>query len=788
MFRTNLKIAFRKLLNKREFTLINIFGLAIGLTTSLLIFLWVSDEVNYDKFHLNAERTFGVWTHDYYDNGEVDTESGQNGIIKGELDRDFPEVAFSTRVDDREHQLAVGDRKFKQIGLIADVEFFQIFNFPIIEGELNENSLSTYGDVVLTESMALKLFDKTSVVGELVKVDHTRDVIVRAVVQDPPKNGQFQFGFVLSMENWVKRNSWIMRWGNAGIYTFLQLTENSSKEELESKVEDLIRKNQEGNKKSIFLKPFNDIYLRGSYEGGEAAGGRIEYVNLFALIGIFIMFIACINFINLSVADAFKRAKEVGVRKVTGASRATLIKQFLVESGLIVALSVVIAIILIEVLLVPFNTLTGKSVALNWLDSNLWLLIGGVGMFTILVSGLYPALVLSGFNVVKALKGKVDTKGTTKTGGVFRKSLVVFQFVIAGFLIYATLIINNQVEYIFENQRNVDKEGVILLQNDDELLKKFDSFKAELLQDPSIEAVTLVGDAPVNIGASTGDFSWEGKDPRVDKTSFKVLFTESAFISTMKLKMVDGRDYTKDLLSDWSNVIVNEAAVRGMNIEDPIGKAVKFWGNDMKILGVVEDFHIGSVYEEIQPLIILNYAENGDHVTIRAASGQEKRAIEVLEEKYAEFMPGYLFDYKFLSEEHAAMYQNEILIKDLAKIFGLIAVLISCLGLYGLTSINAQRGIKEIGIRKVLGASISQILINFSRRSLVLPALALTIMTPLAYYTMDSWLQDFEYHVSLSLGGLFGVVAISLVIAWLTVSVIALRASRTNPINSLRNE
>ncbi|OEK00791.1 hypothetical protein BFP97_04385 [Roseivirga sp. 4D4] len=788
MLRTNFKIAVRKLLNKREFTLINVLGLSVGLTTSLLIFLWVNDEINFDKFHKGSDRVYGVWAHDYRDNGDIATESRQNGLIKNVMDSDFPEVERSTRVDSREHQLAVGDRKFKQLGIMVDEEFFQMFNFPFIEGELEENSLATYGDVILTESMAIKLFDKTNVVGELIKIDNTRDGIIRGVVKDPPKNSQFQFDFVLSIENWTKRNSWIMRWGNSGIFTFIQLKENASPLALETKIEDLIRKNQEGNTKSLFLKSFDDIYLRSSYEGGEEAGGRIEYVRLFTLIGIFIVFIACINFINLSVADAFKRAKEVGVRKVSGANRLILIKQFLTESSLIVVLSVVIAVIFIEIALGPFNTLTGKEVSLNWLDTNLLGLVGGLGIFTVLVSGLYPALVLSSFNVVKALKGKVDAKGTSRAGGYFRKGLVVFQFVIAGFLIFATLIINGQVEYIFENQRNVDKEGVIMLQNDGALLERYESFRSELLKDPSIQSVTVVGHAPVNVEASTGDFDWEGKDPLRDKTSFNVLFTEQDFVPTMNLKIVAGRNFSREIESDVSTVLVNEATVRGMNVENPVGMAVKFWDNDVKIIGVVEDFHTGSVYDEIEPLIILNYAENSDYVTIKAARGQEQRAVEVLKEKYEAFMPGYLFDYKFLSEEHEAMYKSELLIKDLAKVFGLIAIVISCLGLYGLTSINAQRGVKEIGVRKVLGASVWQILLGFSRQSLSLPVLALVLMVPLAYYTMDSWLQDFQYHIDIMPSSLAGVVVASLLIAWLTVSIIAYKAAKTNPVNSLRNE
>lgn len=788
MLKTNIKIAFRKLLNKREFTFINVMGLAVGLTASLLIFLWVDDELKYDAFHIDSDRTYMVLSNNYEDNGDISTQWVQSGAIKNALGEGFPEVDRVLRVEERTHQLTVGDKSFKDVGVMADEEFFQVFNFPFIKGELTENSLATDGDIILTESMALKLFDKVDVIGELVKIDNSRDAIVRGVVADPPKNSRFEFSFAISMEGWIARNNWVMRWGNSALMTFVQLKPRVDADEFNSKVEGLIRENAKGNTKSLFLKPFDEVYLYGSYRNGEQSGGRIEYVRLFMLIGGVILIIACINYVNISIADAFNRTKEVAVRKVTGASKWTLTRHFLIESGLVVGLALVLAIVTVETLIGPFNDLTGKNIELKWLGSDLLLILCGLGLFTVFTSGMYPALMLSQFNIVKALKGKVDVKGTTKSGSIIRKGLVVFQFVIAGLLIFATLIVNQQVDFILNNQKNVDKEGVIILYNHDDLLEKYESFRNELLNEPSIQHVTVVGDAPVNIGASTGDFSWKGKDPLKDKTSFRLMFTDPGFVPTMNLKMVEGRNFSRDLASDAAGVVINEAAARGMNVENPVGMPAVFWGYDVKIIGVVQDFHLASVYEEIAPLVLINLTSNSDYVTIRTAKGQEQQALAALERKYAEFMPGYLFEYRFLSEEHKSMYQGELLTQDLVKVFSLIAICISCLGLFGLTSINAQRSVKEIGIRKVLGASIRQILISFSRQSLVLPLMAVIIMVPLAFYIMSSWLADFQYHIEISSASLAIVVLLSLIIAWLTVSIIAFRAARTNPVNSLRNE
>lgn len=789
MLKRNLKISLRKLFRRKEFTLINVFGLMVGLTTSLFIFLWVNDELSYDRFHNRTDDVFGVWAHLDYSNGGMGTGTYLNALVKPVLDEEYPGFDKVTRVNyNPENQLSYDDRTFKGNGIYADEEFLQIFNFPVTYGQLEENSLETDKDIILTEDMATRLFGTADVVGKLVKLDNEKDVVVRAVVQTPPVNTKFQFDYLLSIEHWISTRQWTKGWGNGAMETYVRIDENADAANLSTGIADLVSQKSDFDNRTLFLKPVKDMYLYDKYEDKMLVGGRIEYVRLFSVIAIFIIVIACINFINLSIAESFKRAKEVGVRKVVGASKWALLYQFLVESALIVAGAFVLAVIAIESLLPAFNNVTNKGIDFDLFQVEMILGFLGLVVVTVVISGLYPAIVLSGFKTIQSLKGKLEKKGAGGLGVYIRKGLVIFQFVIAGFLIFAMVVIDQQVGYIFDNEQSIDREGVIVLQNDESLINRYDEFRAELLKDPSIAAVSSIGELPINVSSSTGDPVWDGKDPARDVSSFKILFTEQDFIPTMNLELAQGRNFSRELKSDSASVILNEAAIRGMHLEDPIGKRFSMWGIDAKIIGIVKDFHLNSVYQEIDPLVILNWSENTSNVMVKTAPGQTARAIDALEEAYHSFMPGYVFDYEFMEQSHRNMYQNELMIKDLARVFGLIAVFISCLGLFGLTSINAERSVKEIGIRKVLGASVANILIRFSRQSLVLPVVASLLMVPLAFYFMNTWLNSFEYHIDIESWMLVMVVILSLAIAWLTVSFIAWRAARTNPVNSLRNE
>lgn len=789
MLKRNLITAFRKLWNKKEFTFLNVLGLTVGITTSLFILLWVQDELAFDAYHTDIDRTYAVWSDFYANDGQIYSGSYQSAIVQEHLKENYPDFEKVTRVNYyAEHQLAGSTgEKFKDFGYRVDPEFFQIFDFKIIDGAITEDLLTTSDQIVLTESVARLIFGKVDVVGELVKIDNRDDKVVQMVVADPPKNTRFQFPFAISAGAWSDANQWTKGWGNTSSEIFAKLNASAEPERVAAKIQDVINDNGNFGRKDLILKPFNEMYLKAEHENGQAVGGRIEYVRLFGIVAAIIILIASINFINLSVADSFKRAKEIGVRKVNGASRNQLVASFMLESGLIVLIASLLSIILIEGTLPAFNELTGKGIELQLTNPEIWGAVLALALLTTLASGLYPAFVLSKFKTVQALKGKIDRKGASGFAANMRKGLVVFQYLAAGTLIFATIIISQQMDFIFENENNVDKDNVIVLKNDDMLIYQFDEFKTELLKDPSIASVTALDNLPIDVGTSTGDPKWEGMDP--DKSlNFKMIWSEPEFLTTMRLDVVEGRDFRHELKSDTAGVILNETAIKQMEIEDPIGQKLKFWGMEATIIGVVEDFYLNSVYEEIQPLLLLNYTAQTRYITVRAAEGQSQRAVETLRAAYAQFMPDHLFDYEFMEVAHENMYKSEVMIKKLASLFGFIAIFISCLGLYGLTSINAQRSIKEIGVRKVLGASVTQIIALMSRQSLALPLAALLIMSPLAYFMMSEWLSGFVYHIEISIWSVLAVVVGALAIAWATISVIAFNAARINPVNSLRND
>jgi len=789
MLKRNLKTALRKLWNKKEFTVLNVLGLTIGITTSMFILLWVQDELAFDAYHDDLDQVYAVWSDLHTNDGQIISSSYQTAIIKEHLNENYPDFEKVTRVNFwAEHQLTgTTGEQFKDFGYRVDPEFFQIFKFDILDGAVTENLLTTNDQIVLTESVAKLLFGRVDVVGEVVNLDNREERIVQMVVADPPKNSRFQLPFALSAQAWSDANPWTKGWGNTTLEIYAKLVDGITEERAEAKIIDVINDNGDFGRKDLVLKPFSEMYLKAEHVNGQAVGGRIKYVRLFTIIAIIIIMIASINFINLSVADSFKRAKEIGVRKVNGASRQQLISSFMLESGLIVFFACLFAIILIEGTLPAFNDLTGKDIALQLSNPTVWGGVLTVALLTTIASGLYPAIVLSRFKTVQALKGKIDRKGASGFAANLRKGLVVFQYLAAGILVFATIIISQQMDFIFDNENNVDKNNVIVLKNDDMLIYQFDEFKNELLKDPSIASVTALDNLPINVGTSTGDPVWDGKRPE-QGLNFKMIWSEPEFLNTMRLNLAEGRNFSYDLKSDTASVLLNQTAIAQMEIEDPIGKTFSMWGIDAKIIGIVEDFYLNSVYEEIDPLVILNYTEQTRYVTIRAAEGQSQRAIEKMRAAYAEFMPDHLFDYEFLEVTHKEMYQSELMIKNLSRLFGIIAIFISCLGLYGLTSINAQRSVKEIGVRKVLGASVGQVIALMSRQSLTLPLVALLLMSPLAYMLMTQWLNDFAYHIDISIWSIILVVVGALVIAWATIAVIAFNAARINPVNSLRNE
>jgi ABC-type antimicrobial peptide transport system permease subunit len=533
------------------------------------------------------------------------------------------------------------------------------------------------------------------------------------------------------------------------------------------------------------LQRFGDRYLHSNFENGKISGGRIEYVRMFTIVAIFILLIACINFMNLTTARSVKRSREIGVRKVVGALRSTLIKQFIGESLLVTALAVSFSLLLLVLLLPVFNQITQKEIALPFNQPVFWLKLAGITLITGLVSGSYPALFLSSFNPVKVLKGtlKLDSAAT-----IFRKGLVIFQFALSVILITATIVISRQMSYVQSNNLGYDRENLIYIPMNGALISKYSTFKEQALQMPGIQLVTRVTIAPTSIENGTGDVDWEGRDPNVS-IQFTQISVGYDFVKTMKLKMLSGRDFSKDFPTDSTGYIVNEVALKRLGYTNPIGKPLTFWKKKGSIIGVLKDFHFDSMHEQIRPLIIRFGEQEGyGNILVKTQPGKTKEALASLENMCKEINPAFPFSYTFSDEEYQKLYRNEQIVTKLSNAFAFLAIFISCLGLLGLAMFTAEQRVKEIGIRKVLGASVRSLFSLLSSEFLLLVVISLLIALPVSWYAMGYWLQGFAYRTPMQwwMFALSGVIIIFIAMA--TISFQALKAALVNPIKSLRSE
>jgi ABC-type antimicrobial peptide transport system permease subunit len=534
---------------------------------------------------------------------------------------------------------------------------------------------------------------------------------------------------------------------------------------------------------TTFLFPYQDYYLHSKFTNGKPDGGRIEYVRLFTIVAIFLMVIACINFMNLATARSAKRAKEVGIRKVVGAERSYLVGQFVGEAVLMALMSIVIAVLLTQLLLPAFNTLTEKHIAIQYGNPVYWLTLLGLALLTGVVAGSYPALFLSSLQPVKVLKGSLRFKA----GAVFlRQGLVVFQFALSLLLIIGTLIAGRQVDFIRTKNLGLDRENVVYMSLEGDLPKRFESFRAELLRSPGIQSVSSSGNDPMAIGNSTIGVEWKGKAEN-DKTLFTQMTVSYDFLKTMKIKLLNGREFSKSIVTDSTNYIVNEEAARRMGMKEPVGQDLKFWGKSGKIVGLIKNFHLNSLRVAIEPLILRLDSTNYT-LLVRTYPGQTERALKSMERLAKQFNPAYPFAYRFADESFREQYKSETLVGKLANYFAVIAIFIACLGLFGLAMFTAEQRTKEIGVRKVLGASVPSIVALLSKDFLKLVLIAIIIASPLAWWAMHNWLSDFAYRVDIEwwVFALAGLVAVA--IAQLTVSFQSIKAALMDPVKSLRSE
>ncbi len=779
-----LKLAARNFRRHRSSFFINLIGLSTGLACALLIFLWVNDEWQVDKFHENDERLYQVMEQQDYAEGLLTTTSTP-GLLAETLKEEVPEIEFAATITWPDpHTFSVGEKNIKLRGYDAGADFFRLFSFPLLHGR-PEQVLQDINAVVLSRSAAEQFFGSAAgAVGQVIELDHEEVLTVTGVFEDPPARSTLQFDFVLPFEKFKKENEWVLSWGNNGPGTIVTLIEGADAEAVSAKIADFVTQRNEDSNVTLFLKPYSERYLYGRYEDGRIAGGRIEYVRLFSVIAVFILLIACINFMNLSTARSSLRAREVGVKKAVGADRRALVRQFLGESVLLTLLALLLAVAMVWLFLPTFNTITDKAIELRTGPATAAAFLG-IALVTGLLAGSYPALYLSSFQPVKVLKGELRTS----LGELWaRRGLVVFQFTMSVILIVAVLVVYQQLQYVQNKNIGYDRERLVYFYLDGQLEEKSDAFLAEAKRLPGVSHISSLGHELVGRQNNTSGLNWDGKDPE-SRILFENVGVNYDLLETLGLELVAGRAFSREYGADSSKIIFNERAIEIMGLDDPVGKTIRLWNEyDLEIIGVVRDFHFQSLHEGMNPLFFLLRPRNTWVAMARLEAGREQEALAALQQTYEDFNPGFSFDYKFLDDEYARQYEAEQRVASLSRYFAGFAILISCLGLFGLAAFTADRKRKEIGIRKVLGASVAQIVLlltgDFTR--LVLAALAIGL--PLAWLLTNDWLDRFAYRIDLNAWFFALAGAAVLLIAWATVSSQALRSAHLNPTDCLRDE
>ncbi len=787
MFQHYVSVALRNLKRNKAFSAINIFGLGLGLACSLFIYLWVQDELSHDRFHEHGERLNRVMTHSLAKDGSINSSFDSTpGLLADALEKEIPEVAHAATITwDRSVFFTVGQHLGRETGCFSGPDFFKLFSFPLLQGD-SRMVLASPDNIVISEKLAQSYFGKVNPIGKTIRVDNKKDYLVSGIFS-VPENSSVRFDFVFPIKNFVDENPWVMeKWSSFGPGTYVLLRPGTSVEQVNAKIRNFLVQHDKTMKDNVLtLQPFQDIYLYNQFTNGIADGGRMEYVRLFSIIATFILLLACINFMNLATARSVKRAKEVGVRKVIGAVKSALIKQFLGEALLMTLLAVGVALLLVYLLLPGFNQLTEKQLILPFRQPSFLFSLLGLTLFTGLIAGSYPALFLSSLNPVTVLKGTLKFKPNAV---LFRKGLVVFQFTISLILMVSTAFVYRQMHYIQTKNLGLNRENVIFVPLVGDLAKNYQVFRSMVLQSGSIQKVTRASIIPTNVNMGTGNVSWPGKAPD-EEAFFWQMFVGYDFIRTMDIQLVAGREFSPDFGTDSTNVLINEEAVKAMQLKNPVGETVEFQGKKGKIIGVMKDFHLRSFHEPISPLIV-GFESQFPYglAVVKTQAGKTKEALATLEKASKELNPKFPFDYIFADENFKQQYKNEQLVGRLANIFAVLAIVISCLGLFGLALFTVEQRTKEIGIRKVLGASVTNIMSMLSRDFLRLVLVAAFIAFPVSWWAMHQWFQAFVYHVPISwwVFALAGLATLG--IALLTVSFQAIKLALSNPVKSLRSE
>jgi putative ABC transport system permease protein len=800
MIKNYFKIAWRNLRSNKISSFINIGGLAVGMAVALLIGLWIYDELSFDKYHKNYDHIVQVMQHQTF-NGKIYSQTSipipLGDELRNHYGSNFKYLAMASW--EGNHILSEGEKKLSKAGIYMDPDGPRMLTLKMLKG--NYDGLKDMNSILLSSSTAKAFFGDDDPVNKLLKIDNKLNVKVTGVYEDLPHNTYFAnltfiapWDLYVSSEPWVQNAKKEVRWGNNSFQLFGQIADNTDFNIVNKKIVhaklDKVPAEDKKYKSEIFLHPMRDWHLRSNWENGVKTGGLIEYVWLFSMVGAFVLLLACINFMNLSTARSEKRAKEVGIRKAIGSLRSQLIGQFYSESLLVVVFAFLLAMILVILVLPWFNDVASKKMTIPWGNPLFWLIGIGFTIITGIVAGSYPALYLSSFQPVKVLKG---TFRVGRFASLPRKVLVVLQFTISLTLIIGTIIVYNQIQYSRNRPIGYKRDGLMMIEmKSPDFYGKFDLLRTALKGNGAIEELAESSSPLTAVWSNNGGFNWEGKDPNLD-ADFATIWITHEFGKTIGWQFKEGRDFSREFGTDSSAIIINETAVKFMGIKNPVGRMIK-WGSDahsksFKVIGVINDMVMQSPYEPVKQTIYLLNKQSENWIILKMNPNKSAHeSIAKIETAFKKYIPSAPFDYKFADTEFASKFAAEERIGKLSTFFAALAIFISCLGLFGLASFVAEQRTKEIGVRKVLGATVTNLWGLLSKDFVVLVIISCFIAAPVAWWYMSKWLLKYDYRTTIS-GWIFIAAALgAMVITILTVSYQAIKAANANPVKSLRPE
>lgn len=783
----NLKITLRKLWQDRFYSFINVLGLTIGLLTAMLLLTWVWGEFRVNRFHENGDRVYRLNVNLMF--GEsLSTWTSFPHKGRNKIAEDFPEVENIASVLDWDHTFQTSTDQYKTNGIITDADFLKMFNFSVLAGSASA-VFDQPKQIALSSDFGKKLFkhaDYQAMIGQTVTVWKNKKFTVRAIIETPSKNSTIRFSFIQSATDYFNENPKYETWHNFNSPVYCQLRTGTNPTAFETKIKSIIPRDEDDTDEEgiiTWLQPFEDIHLYGRFENGMVIGGRIDYIKIILIAAFLLLFVACINFINLSTARATKQSKSIGIRKIIGANRSSLISQYLLEALALVVLAFMLALMLTEFSAPFLDKFSTAPLSIDYFHPYFWVGAAGLILLTAGLAGAYPAFFLSGIDIQQILKKEIHLKG-----GLLRKILVVTQFSLSVILILGTLLIHEQINFIQQKNIGIKKDHVLSFWMEQEMKDNSAAFLNEISQIPGVKNYSRAGQNPIHVQAQGSGIKIDHANDYDESVLFNIITTDHHFTSVFHPTIIKGEDFVDMTARDTANFLVNETMVKKYGWENPIGKHLQVWGSSGTIVGVLKDFNFKSIHSKIEPLIVVNNPKNANKLYVAIEPGKTAEVISSIESIHKKFAPAFPFEYQFMDEQYQKLYEKETQTSTIMSWFAMAAILLSCLGLFGLTAFLTEQKHKEIGIRKVLGASITDILQLLSKDFIRLVLLAMLIGIPIAWWLMNQWLEEFAYATSINWQVILLSCLILMGMTILTVAFQSIKAAVANPVASLRDE